>query len=106
LGAPGLKTPRSWVAALAVASPDPSPAQRFFFERFFAQKRLKNKLRENLAIYWMKSLAEIAQLLSISRWYRSILDESTHTWMNKCTFIYNLDEGGSYTPVKIAFCTT
>jgi hypothetical protein len=26
--------------------------------------------------------------------------------MNKCTFIYNLDEGGSYTPVKIAFCTT
>jgi hypothetical protein len=34
------------------------------------------------------------------------LDESTHTWMNKCTFIYNLDEGGSYTPVKIAFCTT
>jgi hypothetical protein len=48
----------------------------------------------------MKSLDEIVQLLSNSRWYRSILDESTHIWMNKCTFIYNLDEGGSYTPVN------
>jgi hypothetical protein len=46
----------------------------------------------------MKSLDEIAQLLSNSRGYRSILDESTYIWMNKCTFIYNLDEGGSYTP--------
>jgi hypothetical protein len=54
----------------------------------------------------MKSLDEIAQLLSNSRWYRSILDESIHIWINKCTFIYNLDEDGSYTPVKIAFCTT
>jgi hypothetical protein len=59
-----------------------------------------------LAIYWMKSLDKIAQLLSNSRWYRSILDESTHTWMNKYTFIYHLDEGGSFTLVKIAFCTT
>jgi hypothetical protein len=35
-------------------------------------------LREKLVIYWMKLLDEIAQLLSNSRWYRSILDESTH----------------------------
>jgi hypothetical protein len=78
----------------------------FFFERFFARKRYKFFLGEYLAIYWMKSLDEIAQLLSNSRWYCSVLYESTHIWMNKCTFIYNLDEGGSYTPVKIAFCTT
>jgi hypothetical protein len=61
-------------------------------------------LREYLATNWMKLLDEITQLLSNSRWYRSLLDESIHIWMNKCTFIYNLDEGGSYTPVKIAFC--
>jgi hypothetical protein len=30
--------------------------QRFFFERFFAQKRYKFFLGEYLAIYWMKSL--------------------------------------------------
>jgi hypothetical protein len=58
-----------------------------------------------LAIYWMKLLDEISQLLSNSRWYHSLLDESTHIRMNKCTFIYNLDEDSSYTPVKIAFCT-
>jgi hypothetical protein len=72
-----------------------------FFLSDFSLKCDKKKLRENLAIYWMKSLDEIAQLLS-----NSVLDESTHIWMNKYTFIYNLDEGGSYTPVKIAFCTT
>jgi hypothetical protein len=31
----------------------------------------------------MNSLDEIAQLLSNSRWYHSVLDESTHIWMNK-----------------------
>jgi hypothetical protein len=77
-----------------------------FFLSDFSLKSDINFLREYLAIYWMKSLDEIAQLLSNSRWYRSILDESTYIWMNKCTFIYNLDEGGSYTPIKIAFCTT
>jgi hypothetical protein len=48
-------------------------------------------------------------LLPISRWYPSFLDENTQIWMNKCTFIHNLDvssthmdEGGSYTVIKIA----
>jgi hypothetical protein len=80
--------------------------QRFFLSDFSLKSDKKNILKENLAMYWMKSLDEIAQLLSNSRWYRYVLDESTHIWMNKCTFIYNLDEGGSYTPVKIAFYTT
>jgi hypothetical protein len=78
----------------------------FFFSDFSLKGDINFFLREYLTIYSHFSLDEIAQLLSNSRWYRSILDESTHTWMNKCTFIYNLDEGGSYTPVKIAFCTT
>jgi hypothetical protein len=80
-------------------------ARVFFLSDFSLKSDTKKKLREFLAIYWMKLLDEITQLLSNSRWYRSVLDESTHLWMNKCTFIYNLDEGGSYTPVKIAFCT-
>jgi hypothetical protein len=52
---------------------------------------------------------EITRLLPISRWYPSFLDENTQIWMNKCTFIHNLDvssthmdEGGSCTVVKIA----
>jgi hypothetical protein len=55
------------------------------------------------------SVDEIASLLPISRWYPSFLDENIQIWMNKCTFIHNLDvssarmdEGGSYTVVKIA----
>jgi hypothetical protein len=36
-----------------------------------------------LAIYWMKSLDEIAQLLSNSRWYRSIWMKVHIFWMNK-----------------------
>jgi hypothetical protein len=57
----------------------------------------------------MKSL----NCYKILRWYHSFLDENIHIWMNKYTFIYNLDvssihmdEGGSYTLVKIAFGTT
>jgi hypothetical protein len=42
------------------------------------------QIQGGIALFWMK----------------------VHNWMNKFTFIYNLDEGGSYTPVKIAFCTT
>jgi hypothetical protein len=52
---------------------------------------------------------EIARLLPISRSYPSFLDENTQIWMNKGSFIHNLDvssthmdEGGSYTVVKIA----
>jgi hypothetical protein len=39
----------------------------------FSLKSDKKKLRENLAIYWMKSLDEIAQLLSNSRWYPTFI---------------------------------
>jgi hypothetical protein len=81
-----------------------------FFLAIFAQKRYKFCLEEYLAIYWMKSLDEIAQLVSNSRWYCSVLDESTHIWMNKCTFMYNLDEAIIWMKLaptlKIAFCTT
>jgi hypothetical protein len=72
----------------------------------FFKRKFGNKFS---FFHWMKLL----NCYKISRWYRSFLDESTHIWMNKWTFIYNLDvssthmdEDGSYTLVKIAFYTT
>jgi hypothetical protein len=60
------------------------PYNQRFFLAIFRSKAIKNLFERIFG----SILDEIAQLLSNSRWYRSILDESTHTWMNKCTFIY------------------